>query len=74
MSDARRPPPTAKGLEYLGAVAAGLVHEIRNPLSTMNITLQLLQEDLDEAGEEDQRALRTRRRVTALRREVTRLE
>lgn len=74
MTDERRPPPTAKGLEYLGAVAGGLVHEIRNPLSTMNITLQLLQEDLADAGEEDERALRTRRRVIALRREVTRLE
>ena len=67
----RRPPQ--EGLEYLGAVAAGLVHEIRNPLSTMNVTLQLLQEDWDDT-EQDERALRTLRRVTALRREVTRLE
>ena len=67
----RRPPQ--EGLEYLGAVAGGLVHEIRNPLSTMNVTLQLLQEDWQDA-DDDQRALRTVRRVTALRREVTRLE
>lgn len=74
MSDVRHSPPTAKGLEYLGAVAGGLVHEIRNPLSTMNITLQLLQEDFADAPEDDERAQRVQRRVTALRREVTRLE
>ncbi|HYC78532.1 MAG TPA: ATP-binding protein [Planctomycetota bacterium] len=30
------------------ALAAGLAHEIRNPLSTINITLQLLREELAE--------------------------
>lgn len=29
-----------------GALAGGLAHEIKNPLSTMNISLQLLREDL----------------------------
>ena len=73
-ADPRSRPPTRAGLEYLGAVAAGLVHEIRNPLSTMNITLQLLQEDWAKAEEGDDRAARTNRRVTAIRGEVTRLE
>ncbi len=73
VTEPRRPPPTAKGLEYLGAVAGGLVHEIRNPLSTMNVTLQLLQEDLEGAPEDDERATRVRRRLAALLREVTRL-
>lgn len=65
--------PTRQGLEFLGAVAGGLVHEIRNPLSTMNVTLQLLEEEFPE-GAADERSARTRRRIRALTREVKRLE
>ena len=65
--------PTRKGLEFLGAVAGGLVHEIRNPLSTMNVTLQLLQEDWPEDAEEP-RPQRTARRLKSLLGEVRRLE
>jgi len=65
--------PTSKGLEFLGAVAGGLVHEIRNPLSTMNVTLQLLQEDFPADAEGD-RAARTARRLNSLLGEVKRLE
>ena len=69
----RREAPTPQGLAFLGAVAGGLVHEIRNPLSTMSVTLQLLQEDWDgEAG--DERAARTLKRIENVRGEVCRLE
>ena len=73
MTDAVHRTPTAKGLEFLGAVAGGLVHEIRNPLSTMNVTLQLLQEDWPEDAE-DARGQRAARRLKALLGEVSRLE
>ena len=69
----RRDTPTPQGLAFLGAVAGGLVHEIRNPLSTMNVTLQLLQEDWADASG-DERAARTVRRIESLRGEVSRLE
>jgi len=70
----RRQAPTPKGLAFLGAVAGGLVHEIRNPLSTMNVTLQLLQEDWPrEEDEPDPKAKRTARRIANLSREVSRL-
>jgi len=65
--------PTQQGLAFLGAAAGGLVHEIRNPLSTMNLNLQLLQEDWPE-GQGDDAARRTARRIASLRGEVTRLE
>jgi signal transduction histidine kinase len=64
--------PTTQGLEFLGAVAGGLVHEIRNPLSAMSMTLQLLEEDWPE-GQGDDRARRTSRRLRTLRLEVGRL-
>ena len=72
MDDRRDDRPTQRGLAFLGAVAGGLVHEIRNPLSTMTVTLQLLEEDWPE-GEGDDRERRTARRIRALRREVARL-
>ncbi|MDJ0974848.1 MAG: ATP-binding protein [Planctomycetota bacterium] len=74
MSESRaHRPPTQKGLAFLGAVAGGLVHEVRNPLSTMNVTLQLLQEDWPE-GEGGDRERRLSRRLRTLRAEVSRLE
>jgi signal transduction histidine kinase len=73
MDEPPKDAPTPRGLAFLGAVAGGLVHEVRNPLSTMNVTLQLLQEDWPpDAG--DDRERRTARRVQAMRREVSRLE
>jgi two-component system sensor histidine kinase HydH len=63
--------PSARGLEFLGAVAAGLVHEVRNPLSTMNLTLQIMEEEW--AGETSPLARRTLERIQSVRREVARL-
>ncbi len=57
---------------FLSALAAGLAHEIRNPLSTMTVNLQLLREDFDHASTpEGQRAYR---KVEILLHETKRLE
>jgi signal transduction histidine kinase len=59
-------------LQRFEALAAGLAHEIRNPLSTINITLQLLREDLSERpGARENADLR---RVDVVLAEVRRLE
>ena len=42
----------ADRLAYLGTLASGLAHEIRNPLSAMNLNLQMIEEDIN-AGETD---------------------
>jgi signal transduction histidine kinase len=63
--------PSAGGLAFLGAVAAGLVHEVRNPLSTMNLTLQIMEEEW--ADERSPLARRTLERIQSLRSEVARL-
>ena len=60
-----------EGLASLGSLAGGLAHEIKNPLSTMTITLGLLREDMESGRGEPGRALR---RVKVLEREVARLE
>lgn len=59
-------------LAFLGTLAGGLAHEIKNPLSTMNLNLQLLEEDLQEMDHPTSPKLQ--RRVQALRGEVRRLE
>ncbi len=58
-------------LAFLGTLAGGLAHEIKNPLSTMTITLGLLREDLAAPVPDRDRALR---RVKVLEREASRLE
>jgi signal transduction histidine kinase len=72
MPASRPQTPSPNGLEFLGAVAGGLVHEIRNPLSTLRLNLQLMEEDVE--GEADPQARRTRDRIQTLKREVSRLE
>ena len=59
-------------LAFMGALASGLAHEIKSPLSTMTITLGLLHEDFE--GAETRRDRRALRKVELLEQEVTRLE
>jgi len=40
----------ADRLAYVGTLASGLAHEIRNPLNSMNMNIQLLQEEIEEMG------------------------
>jgi len=58
-------------LAFVGTLAGGLAHEIKNPLSTLNINLQLLKEELQSmTGENCKRAYRTQ----VLQKEVQRLD
>jgi signal transduction histidine kinase len=67
---------------FLGRIAGGLAHEIKNPLSTMSINLSLLEEEFTrsarkrdpEAPELSAREKRCIKRVGTLQREVSRLE
>jgi len=56
----------------IASLAGGLAHEIRNPLSTISLNLELLDEDLQAA--ESPRERRMRQRVQVLQRECDRLE
>lgn len=60
-------------LRDLSLLAGGLAHEIRNPLSTVNLNLQMLEEDLGETDCDDDGVRRARNRVEKIRREVNRL-
>ncbi len=77
----------AERMGELGLLTGGLAHEIKNPLSTLQLNLQLLAEDLTErldrlaspaaspgTAEERRQALgRMQRRLEALRREADRM-
>ena len=58
-------------LAFVGTLAGGLAHEIRNPLSTLSLNLQLLAEDA--RGEETPEAKRRARRIEVVRGETKRL-
>ncbi|MGE0430767.1 MAG: PAS domain-containing sensor histidine kinase [Planctomycetota bacterium] len=59
-------------LMVLGSLASGLAHEIKNPLSTMKLNLQLLQTDWKDADSDKEK--RTARKLGVLMDEVRRLE
>lgn len=59
-------------MAFLGTLAGGLAHEIRNPLSTIKVNLQLLRDEL--ARLEDPRLERSRHRVNTLDKAVGRME
>ena len=56
---------------YAGSLAGGLIHEIKNPLNTLSLNLQLLAEDC--AGAETQAERRTLKRIQRLQAETKRL-
>ncbi len=59
----------------ISRIAGGLAHEIRNPLSTLLLNLQLLDEDLGEGLDESSNTLRRARlRIGTARNEAERLQ
>lgn len=60
----------AERLAELGTLTGGLAHEIKNPLSTVQLNLQLLEEDLDPKDPSQQRVIN---RLHIVQREAGRL-
>lgn len=69
--EAQRRASRAERLAEVGAMTGGLAHEIRNPLSTIGLNVQLLEEGLQAPTQDERDA--ALRRVRAVRREVERL-
>jgi signal transduction histidine kinase len=40
----------AARMAYIGTLASGLAHEIRNPLNSLNLNMQMLEEEMEEGG------------------------
>lgn len=64
---------SAERLAELGTLTGGLAHEIKNPLSTIGLNLQLLRESLEEADLPDQQRSRLVHRLDAVAGESDRL-
>ena len=62
----------ADRLAYVGTLASGLAHEIRNPLNAMNMNIQLIQEEMQE--QDDSQEADTSDMLEATRKEILRLE
>ena len=67
----RRGDPRHEQLAELAQIAGGLAHEIKNPLSTINVNLKLLAEDLERYDDEHHR--RWLRRLRGVGEETERL-
>ncbi len=63
----------AERLAGLGTLTGGLAHEIKNPLSTIGLNLQLIRETLDEADIPEPQRGRLKRRIDSLNSEAQRL-
>lgn len=70
---AERRARSAERLAELGSMTSGLAHEIKNPLSTIGLNIQLLAEGLSELEADREERGRLERRVGALHREIDRL-
>jgi len=60
----------AERMAYIGTLASGLAHEIRNPLNSLNLNMQMLEEEIDEHGT----APTGKRLLSITRSEISRLE
>jgi signal transduction histidine kinase len=70
---AERRARAAERMAEIGAMTGGLAHEIKNPLSTIGLNAQLLQEAVGELELPEDERSRLLSRTTALRRETDRL-
>jgi len=61
-----------KGLAYVGTLAAGLAHEIRNPLSSVKMNVQMIEQKMSSLASEQHSYLTTK--VDRILLETTRLE
>ncbi len=62
----------AEALAHMGTLAAGLAHEIRNPLNAAGLQLHLLSRNVEKLPDEDRQGLRARIEIVAS--ELKRLE
>ena len=50
-------------LAYIGSLASGLVHELRNPINSINLNLSLLEEEVEEMGQDSSSFKRLLKRI-----------
>ncbi|CAG0999399.1 Sensor protein ZraS [Phycisphaerales bacterium] len=66
LSEANAQLERSRRLAALGEMAAGIAHEVRNPLGSIRLYAKMLEEDLPSAGTEHQTAVKIGRAVRAV--------
>ncbi len=61
----------AEQMAYIGTLASGLAHEIRNPLNSLNLNMQMMKEEIDSG---EARGPTAGRLLSITRSEISRLE
>ena len=77
MAPADDPPPRAETYAEFAALVGALAHEIRNPLSTIRLNMELLAEDFENADPDSptkQRDRRAKAKIELVREECDRLQ
>jgi signal transduction histidine kinase len=74
LSKAQRSALESERLAAIGKMAAHVTHEIRNPLSSIGLNVEMLEEELAEGASGDAAKHEARELLSSIRREVERLE
>ena len=64
----------AERMAYVGTLASGLAHEIRSPLNSLSLNMQMLEEEAAEAADAPTSSSSARRLLSITRSEIGRLE
>ncbi|MDA8020196.1 MAG: ATP-binding protein [Thermoanaerobaculia bacterium] len=64
----------AERMAYVGTLASGLAHEIRSPLNSLSLNMQMLEEEADESERGAPTSSSARRLLSITRSEIARLE
>ena len=64
----------AERMAYVGTLASGLAHEIRSPLNSLSLNMQMLEEEADESADAPTASSSARRLLSITRSEIGRLE
>lgn len=74
LADKQRELVEAERLAAVGRLAAQITHEVRNPLSSIGLNAELLEDEIDELADDSARGSEAKKMLTSIAAEVQRLK
>lgn len=74
LADKQRELVEVERLAAVGRLAAQITHEVRNPLSSIGLNAELLEEEIDELAADESRGAEAKKMLTSIASEVQRLK